>query len=244
MRRVWMLLAVGVVGCASGRPAGAFRTAQALRYRPLTPAAAPRAVPAEVQAPAPSRPAPALRGSREQVLAVARSLVGRRTLAVDGRRFAATCNGLVEAAYHGTGLSLEEVARPGDNAVTALYRLALARGRLYREGPPRPGDLVFFRDTYDINRDGRSNDGLTHVALVESVDAQGTVTLLHHVQRGVVRTRMTPGRPSLRKDPRTGRVLNHALRAGGQGRAAALTGELFATYGSLLPEGKAEVARR
>ena len=36
---------------------------------------------------------------------------------------------------------------------------------------PRPGDLAFFDDTYDANHDGRTNDPLTHVAVVLSVAA-------------------------------------------------------------------------
>lgn len=244
-------LVLAVAGCATGRPVGGAERAQAVRYRPLTPPAAPRLVPAPA-APSPALPSPssALRGSREEVVARARSLVGRRRLLLDGREFSATCDGLVEAAYAPTGLraALQGQAgdrvHAGDNAVTALYRLALAHGRVYRDRPPTPGDLAFFRDTYDQNRDGRSNDGLTHVGVVESVDAGGTVTVIHHVSRGVARYVMTPARPSERTDPATGRVLNQALRAGSRGRAPALTGELFVTYASLLPPEGPRVAGR
>jgi hypothetical protein len=98
-----------------------------------------------------------------------------------------------------------------------------------------PGDLVFFRETYDQNRDGRRNDGLTHVGLVEDVDAAGTVTVIHRVSRGVVRYRMNLARPEVQKDPRTGAVLNDRLRAPGRGRPQVLTGQLFAAYATLLP---------
>ncbi|MCI0569615.1 MAG: CHAP domain-containing protein [Myxococcaceae bacterium] len=230
MRWASLFVVSFAVGCATGRPAGAFTGPQAQTYRRVTPAAAPRPLPP----PEPSR-LPALTGSRDEVLARARALVGKQRLSLDGRDYPATCDGLVLAAYAPTGLSLSAAARSGDNAVTALYRLAQARGRLFRDEAPAPGDLAFFRDTYDLNRDGRSNDGLTHVGIVESVDGDGTVAVIHHVSRGVARYHMNPAHPTVRVDPRTGKVLNHALRAGAGGRTPSLTGELFVTYASLLP---------
>jgi hypothetical protein len=104
---------------------------------------------------------------------------------------------------------------------------------------------VFFRETYDQNRDGRRNDGLTHVGLVDEVEADGTVVVIHRVKRGVVRYRMNLARPNLRRDPRTGEVINDMLRAPGAGRVPVLTGQLFASYGSVLPEpAHATVVRR
>jgi hypothetical protein len=142
-------------------------------------------------------------------------------------------------------VSLRSAAARGDNGVTAFYRYARAKGRVYTRGTPRPGDLVFFRETYDRNRDGRRNDGLTHVALVDKVEPNGTVVVIHRVKRGVVRYRMNLARPDLKKDPRTGAVLNDMLRAPGAGKTPVLTGQLFAAYGSVLPEPRPEaVARR
>jgi hypothetical protein len=195
---------------------------------------------------APTRAAlPAPAEARLQVLARARALLGRERLVLGGRAFPASCDGFIAAAYGPLAPAGPAVAA-GDNAVTALYRRVAALGGLFREGAPRPGDLAFFRDTYDLNRDGRANDGLTHVALVEAVEGDGrggsTVTLLHHVSRGVVRERLTPARPSERADPASGRVLNHVLRGAERGRSAALAGELFVSYGALLPPGPGAAA--
>ena len=233
MQRWWWIPLFGLCACATGRPVGAFTTASALRYRPTTPAAAARPTAPHLE---PTRPIqrPVL-GSREVVLARARALIGQRSLKVEGRSYASACNGLVEAAYHGMGVDLHAVARSGDNAVTALYRVAQQHGRIFHDALPLPGDLVFFRDTYDLNRDARANDGLTHVGLVEAVDADGTVSVIHHVSRGVVRYRMNPGKPSVRRDASTGKVLNDALRSSGRGRRVATTGELFVAFGALLP---------
>jgi peptidoglycan DL-endopeptidase CwlO len=257
-----------MTGCATGGPLGGQMAFEGMRYRPLTPSAAPRDIPEEVETPAPAlaeapaaeetrrAPAPlpsprtarappkkkALPAStgvsptaRETVLATARRLVGQSKVTVKGRPYPADCTGLVEAAYASAGLSLRGKSKPGDNGVTALYRYAQAQGRVYTRGTPTPGDIVFFRETYDQNRDGRRNDGLTHVGLVDQVAADGTVTVIHRVQRGVVRYRMNLARPNAAQDPRSGQVINDTLRAPSAGRPFALTGQLFASYATVLP---------
>ncbi|SEM12880.1 CHAP domain-containing protein [Stigmatella aurantiaca] len=258
-----------MTGCATGGPLGGQMAFEGLRYRPLTPSAAPRDIPDEVepsepalaQAPAAesprvpvSAPKPAPRvartaakkkaapasprvsaSARETVLATARSLVGQSKVTVKGRPYPADCTGLVEAAYSSAGISFRGNSKPGDNGVTAIYRYAQAQGRVYTRGTPTPGDIVFFRETYDQNRDGRRNDGLTHVGVVDKVAADGTVTVIHRVQRGVVRYRMNLARPNAAKDARSGQVLNDTLRAPSSGRPFALTGQLFAAYATVLP---------
>ncbi|PTL76917.1 CHAP domain-containing protein [Vitiosangium sp. GDMCC 1.1324] len=247
--RLCILLAglVVMTGCATGMPLGGRVIASGYRYSPLTPAAAPRA-PLSVAAssPAPSkqvRPPPP--DSREDVLAAARGLVGSSKVRLAGRSWPNDCTGFVEAVYSRAGVSFRGAGVTGDNGVTAMYRYARSHGRVYTRGQPKPGDLVFFRETYDQNRDGRRNDGLTHVGLVDGIESDGTVVVIHRVKRGVVRYRMNLAKPSLRRDPRTGEVLNDMLRAPGAGKVPVLTGQLFAAFGSVLPEsGPTAVARR
>jgi peptidoglycan DL-endopeptidase CwlO len=275
---VWMTGCATGAGGATGAPLGSRMSFEAMRYRPSTPAAMPRAIPPEpevsrpavAQAPArtseakPEAPAakaeprvqrpqakkrsqPASRpvvsrDARETVLATARALVGQTQVKVGGRSYPADCTGLVEAAYAQAGLSLRGTSKPGDNGVTALYRYALDHGRVYNGGRPLPGDLVFFRETYDQNRDGRRNDGLTHVGIVDQVDEDGTVTVIHRVKRGVARYRMNLSQRSVARDPQSGKILNDTLRASGPGRSFALTGQLFVAYATVLPGSKASLA--
>jgi hypothetical protein len=94
---------------------------------------------------------------------------------------------------------------------------------------PQPGDLVFFHDTYDRNRDGRLGDEWTHVALVEAVDGD-RVWIIHRGGSRIVRLLMDrahpddegvndPVRMKARRDPPGTRYL---------------TGELFAGYGAVV----------
>jgi cell wall-associated NlpC family hydrolase len=265
MRTVALLgtLAVMATGCATtAAPLEPWLDSYSLRYRSASPPAFPReslssAVAAEskptpkpkskprseVASRPPKKPAvvpvratPARPASpRETVLATARALVGQSQVTLNGRRYPADCTGLIEGVYAQAGITFKGTLKPGDNGVTALYRHARAKGRVYTEGRPVPGDLVFFRETYDQNRDGRRNDGLTHVGIVDAVSADGTVTVIHRVRRGVVRYRMNLDRPHLPRDPKTGQALNDFLRHPGPHREPVLTGQLFSSYGSVLP---------
>jgi peptidoglycan DL-endopeptidase CwlO len=178
---------------------------------------------------------PAAPDARQQAVTLARRLLGRRTVSWPGQGFPDDCSGLVEGIYATVGVPLQGAAHHGDNGVTGLYRYAQTRGRIFASGAPVPGDLVFFRDTYDQNRDGVLDDGLTHVALVESVSEDGTVAIIHRVRRGVMRYRMNLGHPAVHTDPHSGLVLNDYLRGSTGTSRPVLTAQLFFAFASVLP---------
>lgn|GEM_PF-1297340 len=156
--------------------------------------------------------------------------VGASSVNAPGQRFNEDCSGFTRAIYSANGVDLfADGVRPGENGVTAIYRFVSRRGGLH-DDEPLPGELVFFRNTTDYNRDGRENDGLTHIGIVESVEPGGTVHVIHRNSRGIVRENMTLDMPLVHKD-RTGSVLNHWLRGQPSPR---LMSELFVTYGRVL----------
>ena len=114
--------------------------------------------------------------------------------------------------------------------MAAIHRRAALRKALFRHRLPRPGDLVFFRDTWDRNGDGKAwNDGLTHIGVVEAVGRDGTVTFIHRAGGGVKRGRMNLRFPD-RRGGRTDGVLNDYLRRATDRDRAYLTGELFEDF--------------
>jgi cell wall-associated NlpC family hydrolase len=142
------------------------------------------------------------------------------------------CSGLVRLAYQKAGIDLVNHGfLAGENAVTAIFRRAEGRGAVHQRRP-RPGDLAFFRETYDRNRDGQRNDGLTHIAVVESVEPDGTVTFIHRGSKGIARSRMNLLFPRTHRAGEGGPVLNDFLRAATRGQRAWLTGELFVSFAS------------
>lgn len=215
--------------CATGRPLGASRIDDG--YRPFAASSAAVVLPSATARVEPLDVGP---GSRDRVIEAARGLVGSKRVDVGGKRFGDDCTGLVRGVYSSLGVDLLSAGEPQDNGVTAIWRFTAKHGRLYDGGRPVPGDLVFFRETYDLNRDGAVNDGLTHIGLVDEVEPDGTVLVIHRVARGVVRYRMNLANPSLARDG-SGKVINDGLRLPGAGSSRRLTGELFVSFGTLLP---------
>jgi NlpC/P60 family len=154
--------------------------------------------------------------------------------------FGADCSGLVEAVYAAEGIPLRRLlqadAPRASSAVEAAWITAGTRGRRWRSGDwPAPGDLVFFDDTWDRNGNGRRDDPLTHVGVVEWVEPDGTVHFVHRISRGVVRGRLSLAHQGVASEP-GGRVLNSWLRVKGGPDDAwpTLAGELFAGFGRVL----------
>ncbi|MFY0571356.1 NlpC/P60 family protein [Archangium lansingense] len=172
--------------------------------------------------------------SRAAALIVERAvqLVGVKQLGRVDRSVPDDCSGFVRLAYQKGGIDLVNHGfLNGENAVSAIYRRAQDRGAIHSRRP-RPGDLVFFRETYDRNRDGKRNDGMTHIAVVETVELDGTVTFIHRGSKGIARSRMNLLFPRTHRAGQSGPVLNDFLRAAAKGQRAWLTGELFVSFAS------------
>ncbi len=195
-----------------------------------------RAPPTVRKAPV-ARPA---RGVGERIAARASRLVGVSSLKQVDRTVPDDCTGVVRIAYESAGIEVmpRGGGRRGDNGVTHIYQHARALGAVHK-GRPRPGDLVFFRETYDRNRDGRRNDGLTHIGVVERVEPDGTIAFVHRGSRGVARVRMNLQRPTAHRERKGGAVVNDYLRAASRKHRAYLTGELFVGFASPGPLARA-----
>jgi len=102
------------------------------------------------------------------------------------------------------------------------------------ERDPLAGDLVFFENTYDRNRNGRADDGVTHVGLVEEVRPDGAVVFLHRGGRGVARAVLDLRAPSASRGA-DGIPRNSRLRAQSRDGEPSLAGELFAGFGRIDP---------
>jgi hypothetical protein len=160
-----------------------------------------------------------------EVASESMKMVGKTRMSVEGKVYRYDCSGLVEAVYAAAGLELR-------GNVIMMHERAKSEGVFHRRNP-QLGDLVFFDNSYDRNKNGRRDDKLTHVGLVESVDSDGTVTVIHLGSRGVVPIHMNLEHPSEYKSPE-GKVWNSFLRAPSKrDKGARLTGELFAGFGSL-----------
>ena len=175
-----------------------------------------------------------------RLAARAASLLGRTAeLHAGGQRFPADCTGFVEAVYQAEGIPLRELMRraaPEERrGVAAAFRVVRAYGTVLPRGEwPAPGDLVFWHDTYERNHNGRADDGLTHVGIVQYV-VDGTVVFIHRGAKAVARGAMDPSRPT--EAIVNGIVVNSPIRKRDPrvDGVPVLAGELFAGYGRIDP---------
>jgi probable lipoprotein NlpC len=165
-------------------------------------------------------------------------LLGRPRVEVGGRVYTPDCAGLVRGVYATQRVDLYDGLGEldGGNGVGRIYTHVVEHGRIHYGPTVYPGDLVFFHNTWDFNRDSLPNDPLTHVGVVEKVERDGTVLFVSWVSAGVERYRMNLRQPDIHKTA-DGRVLNDYIRRKGQGDHPAiryLTGQLFAAFGTVL----------
>ncbi len=176
--------------------------------------------------------------NRLAIVRTAAKLVGAKTIASDGRRIAYDCAGVTRAIFLKHGIDLYD-GNPGDsdaNGVRLIHAHMQQHGRLHQSPIPHPGDLVFFDNTWDFNGDGKLNDPLTHVGVVERIDPDGTVIFISRVAAAIQRYRMNLSMPHLHKTAE-GRILNDYLRRkhpADPDDSGRLTGELFSFFGTRL----------
>lgn len=176
--------------------------------------------------------------AQETLAKTAVGFLGRSRIEVGGRQFTSDCSGLARGVYATQSVDLYGGLGEldGGNGVGRIYTHVMQHGRIHYGPTVHPGDLVFFHNTWDFNRDSFPNDPLTHVGVVERVELDGTVVFVSWVAAGVERYRMNLTMPETHRTG-DGRVLNDFMRRKGLGDSKAtryLTGQLFAAFGTLL----------
>ena len=166
----------------------------------------------------------------DTVLSAARAHLGRTTVHVNGRSFRYDCSGFVRGMFWAAGIDLMAGgAEDDDNGVRILFRYVEKHGQNHFRKVPQKGDLAYFDNTWDMNGNGKLDDALTHVGIVEEVGADGTLQIIHRSNHGIVREPMNLLRPH-------DESVNASLRAKGRRDPPGtqrLMSELFAGFGTV-----------
>jgi cell wall-associated NlpC family hydrolase len=162
------------------------------------------------------------------VVRAAAGFVGAKRLVVAGSTYRYDCSGFVEAVYAAAG-------QPLRGSAAMMYEAARSADVLHRrKRKVHAGDLVFWDDTYDRNANGRRDDDLTHVGIVEGAARDGRVSILHLGGTGVRRITMDLRKKHVHTDE-AGVTRNDYLRvrrAEDPWRTKYLAGELWVAYAS------------
>ena len=171
----------------------------------------------------------------DNILRLARRLIGKKHRSFHYKRFTFTgdCSGFVRFLFATQRVKLIEPAikLKRKHGAYAIYYSMKYNGGTHKRKKPRPGDLVFFDNTYDINKDKKVNDPFTHVGIVEKVMKNGTIYFIHYInpKLGVVRDKLNLKKPNSKKRNsyiRDRRKYPHPKKK-------YLTGQLFAGFATV-----------
>lgn len=156
---------------------------------------------------------------RKLIIDAANQAIGEKEISHNGRYFRRDCSGTVRGIFEIAGLSLNAArGKKSQSDTKTLYDFANKVGHI-SQTEPEVGDLVFFHNTYDVNRDGRMNDDFSHVGVVTEIQEDGTVVFVHHSRGMIIRSKMSD---NLRRRTRKSK-----------GKTAS---ELFAGFGKILSD--------
>lgn len=133
-----------------------------------------------------NKPEENYREIKQNLLQGARLVLGKKEVTIKNRSFMADCMGAVRAIYYYAGIDLaRDFNKYSGNGVRRLFYTLKERGLIHTEQVPRPGDIIFWDNTWDRNGDGQWNDPLTHVGMVVKVYKDGQFDYIHqHYQKG------------------------------------------------------------
>ena len=137
------------------------------------------------------------------------------------------------AIYQVNGVDLTQASpKKTMPTIAELYQYAFDKKLVYQSTTPAIGDLVFFHNTFDRNRDGRWNDWHTLIGVVEGIDSNQTISILLYRTDRIERISMNLKYPELEKNKK-GQILNSQLRSN-EGAQRGISSKLFAGFANLL----------
>lgn len=182
---------------------------------PVPPRVAPQVQPRPAEPAEPLDPAMGLRASQRVDAALA--LLG--TPGIPDRSF-------VGHVLRAAGQDVEVPS--GVPYPAALHAALVEAGATVARPDVRPGDLVFFKNTADVNGNGRPDDGVTMVGVVERVEP-GRVLFLAQRAGKVRRMAVDPNRPQVVRDAGD-QVVNTRLVRWPGGAGPLTTGQCLQGY--------------
>ena len=175
---------------------------------------------------------------RARLVEAAHVYKGASRLDAGSRTFALDCSGVVAAIYYYAGIDLQAYYSDYTGTGTErIYKALKDRNLLHTSWQPEPGDIIFWDNTYDRNRNRKANDYLTHMGMVVSRDRHGNIVYVHHnYSRGIVFEHMNIRHKNVHTRIVRGEtiIVNSPMRKKGSPSASAgtLSGELFRVFGS------------
>ena len=163
-------------------------------------------------------------------------------------------SGFIKMIYLKFGVNLTDVENKKDEegkwftTTKMIYDYIEKNGEILKGNNPKPGDIVFFDNTYDVDKDGVFNDKLTSIGLVVDIDEEGTIYFLYNSSKGVSLKMINFKHPEQKniKNKNITKTINSQMRwltkkekkDGSSDKYPTLSSQLVNSFGSILSKNK------
>ncbi len=183
----------------------------------------------------------------EKIIKIANDSIGLKRIPSSGnKKFTSDCIGFVRYVYYRAGIDLLKIYGDGRGGVSSLYSGMKKRGWIYESKIPDIGDLIFFDNTYDVNKDDKWNDGLTHIGIVTGYGKKNTIFFTHYASGEVKEDRINlfyPNTHAFKQKNGKLYVINSHLRFNrgeGYSRKKYIASSFFRCFGKIYVRKKNE----
>ena len=153
------------------------------------------------------------------------------------RNFRNDCSGFTRRVYAGFNIELFRLPRhelrsvngKWLNGVELIWKYCKKHGKVFIRKAPKAGDIVFFDNTHDRNKNRKYDDYFTHVGIVVKVDSDKTIHYIHKATSGIKISKLNMVYENKRRNGK--KEVNSYLRRSGKYR---LSGQLVRGFGSIF----------
>ncbi len=169
---------------------------------------------------------------RQNIVKAAKQYAQKKNIRID-------CSGLILKIFKKNNVTIfkkQAVIPPGANGVKIIYATLKKYNKIFKtQQKAQLGDLIFFNNTYDKNKNKRFDDNLTHIAIIVDKKRNGLITYIHKSSKGIVYGYMNLRQKT--KHKYNSKIINSYIRRKRRSDSRYtkhLAGELFISFGTIF----------
>ncbi len=134
------------------------------------------------------------KGFRDKIINFASSFEGKDIPKSDD--WSAHATGFVKMVYLKEDIDITNPREKKDSdgkwltIAGLMHQYFKENGKLFKNGNPKKGDIIFFDNTYDRNKNNKADDILTTVGIVIDVDKEETINFYYYTKNSIVINQM------------------------------------------------------
>ncbi len=138
---------------------------------------------------------------------VEHALSFNNTKGINTKKFRNDCSGFTRRVYDKLNIELfniprKEHIRPNGtyvNGVELIWKYVKRNGKIFKNKLPKIGDLIFFDNTHDRNKNKKLDDPFTHIGIVVKVE-NNTIHYIHKADNKIIISKLNANAKKLIKN--------------------------------------------